>query len=67
MLAAGENFLHAVQWLAGNSPVLLRQEIHREMNAVEIAAFDRQVARIFGAASQRHRVIFGKQLVGRQD
>ncbi len=52
--------------LAGDAPVLLRQEIHREMDAVELAAGDRQIARLLGAAGQRHRVVFGEQLVGRQ-
>ena len=51
----------AVERLAGDAAVLLRQEIHREVNAVEFAAGDRQVARGFGAAGQRHRVILPEQ------
>ena len=42
---------------AADAAVLLRQEIHREMDAVELAARNRQVARLFGAAGERHRVI----------
>ena len=45
MLAAGENVRDAAERLAGDAAVLLRQEIHREVNAVEVAAGDRQVAR----------------------
>ncbi len=47
--------------LAGDAAVLLRQEIHREVNAGEIAAGNRQIARGFGAAGQRHRVILFEQ------
>ena len=43
--------------VAGDALVLLRQEIHREMDAGEFAARDRQVARLLGAAGQHHRVI----------
>ena len=35
----------AVERLVADAAVLLRQEIHREVNAVEIAAGDRQIAR----------------------
>ena len=44
--------------VAGIALVLLRQEVHREMNAAEIAAEDLQVARLLGAAGQRNRVEF---------
>ena len=43
--------------LAADAAVLLRQEIHGEMDALELAAGDRQVARLLGAAGQRHRVV----------
>ena len=58
MLAAGENIGRAAERLAADAAVLLRQEIHRVVDAGEIAAGDRQVARRFGAAGQRQRVIF---------
>ena len=43
--------------LAAHPPVLLRQEIHGEVNAVELASRDRQVARLLGAAGERDRVV----------
>ena len=49
--------------LAGVAAVLLRQEIHREMHAGELAAGDRQIARRFGAAGQRDGVILFQQLL----
>jgi hypothetical protein len=45
--------------------VLLRQELHREMDAVEVAAGHRQVARLLGAAGQQHGVEVLLQLLGR--
>ena len=51
---------------AADAAVLLRQEIHGEMDAVELAARDRQVARLLGAAGQRHRVVVLQQLFDRQ-
>jgi hypothetical protein len=45
MLAAGEDVRRRAERLAGDAAVLLRQEIHREVDAVEVAAGDRQVAR----------------------
>src|SRR5487761_1913846 len=57
MLAAGENVGHAAERLARDAAILLRQEVHREVNAGEIAAGNRQVARRLGTAGQRQRVI----------
>ena len=45
MLAAGENLGGVAERLAADAAVLLRQEIHREVDAGEVAAGDRQVAR----------------------
>ena len=42
--------------VAGDALVLLGQEFHREMDAVELAARDRRVARLLGAAGQHHGV-----------
>ncbi len=66
MLAVGEDRLDVAERLAADAAVLLRQEIHGEMDAVELAARDRQVARLLGAAGQRHRVVVLEQLLGRQ-
>ncbi|MEY9677574.1 hypothetical protein ABIE93_007508 [Bradyrhizobium elkanii] len=63
MLAAGEDVGGAVQRLAGDAAVLLRQEVHREVDAGKLAAGDRQVARGFRAAGQRHRVILLGELL----
>ncbi len=51
--------------LAADPPVLLRQEIHRKVDASKFAAGHRQVARLFGTAGEHQRVIFAEQLVGR--
>ena len=48
----------------GDPPVLLRQEIHREMDPVEIAAGDGQVARLLRPARQHHRIEAVDQLAG---
>ncbi len=52
--------------LAADAPVLLRQEIHGEMDAFEIAAGHRQVARLLGAAGQHDGIVLGDQLFGRR-
>jgi len=45
--------------------VLRRQEFHREVNAFQVAARHRQVARHLGAASQDHGVELRLELLGR--
>ena len=52
---------------AGDAAVLLRQEIHREMQAVEIAArrLREEVERPLGAAGEQHGVVAVLDLVGR--
>jgi hypothetical protein len=57
MLAVGEDRLVGPDWLAGHAPILLRQEVHREVHAREVAAGNRQVARRLGAAGKRDGVI----------
>ena len=61
MPAVGEDVLDAVDRLRGDTAVLLRQKIHREVNAVEVAAGNRQIAAGFRAAGQRHRVVLLEQ------
>ena len=57
VFAVGEDRLAAVLLLAGDAAVLLRQVIHGEMDAAQVAAFDRQVAALLGAAGQHDRVV----------
>ena len=40
-----------------DAAVLLRQVVHGEMDAAQVAAFDRQVARLLRAARQHDRVV----------
>ena len=54
MLAVGAQL--ALELVTGVDLVLLRQELHREMDAVQVATGHRQIARLFGAAGQQHRV-----------
>ena len=52
--------------VAGDALVLLGQEIHREVDAGELAARHFEVARPFGAAGQRDRVVAVEQRLDRQ-
>ncbi len=65
MLAVGEDRRAVAGFLAGHAAVLLRQEIHGEMDALELAAGHRQVARLFGAAGEHDGVVVLEQFVGR--
>jgi hypothetical protein len=49
--------------VARDALVLQRQEFHGEVHAREIAARDRQVARLLGAAGEHHRVVVGKDFL----
>ena len=63
VLAAGEDRRHVAERLVGDAAVLLRQEVHGEMDAVELAARDRQVARASRRRRQHDRVVaFGDAL-----
>ncbi|OIQ88657.1 hypothetical protein GALL_294800 [mine drainage metagenome] len=62
VLAGGHDL--ALELVAGVDLVLLRQELHGEVDAVEFAPRNRQVARMFGAAGQQHRIELGQQLLG---
>src|SRR5258706_510098 len=44
-----------------DAPVLLRQEVHREVDAFEIPTGDRNVAGFFGASSQHDGVMAGNE------
>jgi hypothetical protein len=62
VLAVGAQL--ALELVAGVDLVLLRQELHREVHAVQLAAGHRQVAALLGAAGQQHGVELGLQLSG---
>src|SRR6185312_11048854 len=57
MLAARQNRLIRADRLARHAAVLLGQEVHREVNAGEIAAGRGEIARRFGAARECDRVV----------
>ena len=59
MLAGGHDLI--CNRVAGDNPVLLRQEFHREMHALQFAARHRQIARNLGAAREHHGVEVGQQ------
>ena len=61
-LALGADALIVRNMLAGVQAVLLRQEIHREVHAVQIAAGDGQVSRDGAAAGQHNRVELSRQI-----
>ena len=37
--------------------ILLRQELHREVNAFKLTSGDIEIARVFGATSQQNRIV----------
>ena len=55
----------ALELVARVDLVLLRQEIHREMHALELAPRHRQIARLLGAAGHDHRIEVFLQLFRR--
>ena len=62
-LAGGQDLIrHLVAFAAA---VLLRQELHREVDAVQLAAGDVQVARLLGAAGQQDGVELLAQILHR--
>ena len=64
-LPSASDRLDVAERLVADAAVLLRQELHREVDAVELAAGDRQVARLLGAARQHHRVVLCHDVVDR--
>src|SRR5574337_1095097 len=68
VLAAGEDRFVRADRLARDAPVLLRQKLHREMYAREIAPGRGQIARGLGAAGKRDRVVgLDKALAAQRD
>src|SRR6185503_2076300 len=49
--------------VTGNAAVLQRQELHRKVNPAHVAAWDRQIARMLGAARYNNRIELGQQLL----
>ena len=66
VLAGGEDRLRPGTRIALVAPVLLRQELHREMNALQLAAGDVQIARLLGAAREQDGVEVAPQVVDRR-
>ena len=60
VLVAGRDEFRVVDRVAGDPPVLAGQELHREVDALELAPFDRQVARLGRAAAEADRVELGR-------
>ncbi len=56
-LALGCDLDGGVDRVALAAVILLRQELHGEVNALQFAAGNFQVARLFGAAAEQDRVI----------
>ena len=63
MLARGKEL--ALELVARVDLVLLGQELHGEVDAIEVAAGHRQVARLLGTAGQQHGIKIFVQLLGR--
>src|SRR6202030_135373 len=57
VLAAGEDRLPLRLRFPAHAPVLLRQEIHGEMDALELAPGNWQIARLLRAAGEHQRII----------
>ena len=56
-LPLAKDRLVGADWLARYAPVLLRQELHRKVNALKLAPGHGQVARSLGAAGERDGVM----------
>src|SRR5258708_12509785 len=66
MLAGRENLRRIVEWLAGDAAVLLWQEIHRNVNAAEVTARNRQGAPGFRPPGQFPPLVALPQLLPTQ-
>ena len=65
-LPGREDRLGAILRFVADAPVLLRQEFHGEVNALEVAARRWQVAAFLGAARQHHGIVAGEEIARRQ-
>src|SRR4029079_15475357 len=60
-----ENGLAADLWLVGYATILLRPEIHREMDAGKLATGNGQIARLFAVAGEHDGIVLLVQFVHR--
>ena len=65
MFALCRDAIVRVDRQAGNEPVVLGEEFHREMHAGQVPSRDLEVAGRFGAAGQEDGVKMSAQIVGR--
>ena len=63
--AGRENFDFRIECVAEAAPVLLRQKFHREMNALQFASGNFEIARMFRSTRQHNRVKFALQVFDR--
>src|SRR5262245_56102362 len=64
-LALGKNWLDVALRLIAHAAVLLRQKIHREMDALELAAGDWQVAGLLASSGQHDGIVVFDQIIRR--
>ena len=50
-------------FLAAHAPVLLRQKFHGEMDALELASRNGQIARLLGTSREHQRIVTRQQLI----
>ena len=65
MLALSHNRLAGIHRLVRDAAVLLRQKIHGEMHAMQLAARHGQVTRLFRTTGQNHRIMAVFQVLQR--
>ena len=66
VLAASEDRVGVICGFAAQPSILLRQEIHGEMDAFQLAAGNGQVARLLSAAGEHDRIMVFKEFCSRQ-
>ena len=62
-LAGCENFCRWIKLIALTTLVRLRQIIHREVDSTQFPSRNIQIARGFGASSQKYRIEFALQIL----
>src|SRR5208337_3111883 len=64
-LAGRQNLRFRFDGIAQIAPVLLRQELHREMDSFQLASGDIQIARLLGSAGEHSRIEIAEQILYR--